>query len=126
MDIHFLILGKEKPGTIIQLRFPNDFRELEIVQTGRNFVHPIKSFSELRVGRHVRYKYCGFWKMGIVMKPDMLGSTTRAFCIKIKHLDYLQPTQTGTVVERHWISVRHAATTPEVILDVLPMHSVVT
>ena len=53
-DIHFLMLGKEKPGTILQLSFPNDFRELEIVETGRNFVHPIKSFSELRVGRHLR------------------------------------------------------------------------
>ena len=52
------------------------------------------------------------------MKPDMLGSRPGAFCIKITHLDDLQPTQTGMVVDRHWISVCQAATTPEVLLDV--------
>ena len=117
-DIHFLMLGKEKPGTILQLSFPNDFRELEIVETGRNFVHPIKSFSELRVGRHLRYKYRGSWEMGKVMKPDIHASRPGAFRIKITHLDDLQPTQTGTIVIRHWISVRQAATTPEVLLDI--------
>ena len=40
---------------------------------------------------------------------------THHFCIKITHLDDLQPTQTGTVVD----SLRPpAATTPEVPLDV--------